>query len=106
MTPRLEEARYVRQKNVVARRVGGETLLVPTNAKTVDTGSRAAELFVLNDSGERMWAWLADQITLADLARNLMEEFDVTPQAAHDDAETFIRALAGVGLVVRTPIAS
>jgi phage-related protein len=97
-----QEEQYRQEANVVARRVGGETLLVPTRAKTVDAASRAAQLYVLNETGERMWQWLADPNTTADLARKLMREFEVTEQAALDDAETFVRSLEAAGLVVRT----
>jgi len=93
---------YVRQQDVVARRVGGETLLVPTTAKTVNAGSRAAELFVLNETGERMWEWLAEPRTSAELARNLIGEFAVTAHAAEGDADAFVRSLEEAGLVVRT----
>ena len=101
MTESHEEV-YRQEPNVVARRVGGETLLVPTRAKTVDAASRAAQLYVLNETGEQMWEWLAHPNTTADLARKLMREFEVTEQAAIDDAETFVRSLEAAGLVVRT----
>jgi hypothetical protein len=97
-----EEHRYVRDPSVVARRVGGETLLVPTTAPSVNPGTRAAQLYVLNETGERMWEWLSAPNTAADLARNLMGEFDVTPEAALDDAQAFVRSLEEAGLVVRT----
>jgi hypothetical protein len=101
MTQSQEEL-YRQEPNVVARRVGGETLLVPTRAKTVDAATRAAQLYVLNETGERMWQWLADPNTTTDLARKLMREFEVTEQAALDDAENFLRSLEAAGLVVRT----
>ena len=101
MTQSQEEL-YRQESNVVARRVGGETLLVPTRAKTVDAATRAAQLYVLNETGERMWQWLADPNTTTDLARKLMREFEVTEQAALDDAENFLRSLEAAGLVVRT----
>jgi hypothetical protein len=101
MTQSQEEL-YLQEPNVVARRVGGETLLVPTRAKTVDAATRAAQLYVLNETGERMWQWLADPNTTTDLARKLMREFEVTEQAALDDAENFLRSLEAAGLVVRT----
>lgn len=97
-----KEGRYRQEANVVARRVGGETLLVPTRAKTVDPATRAAQLYVLNETGERMWQWLADPNTAADLARKLMREFEVTEPAALDDAEKFLQSLEAAGLVVRT----
>lgn len=101
MTESQEEL-YRQEPDVVARSVGGETLLVPTRAKTVDAATRAAQLYVLNETGERMWQWLADPNTPTELARKLMREFEVTEQAALDDAETFVRSLEAAGLVART----
>ncbi len=93
---------YARQLNIVARRVGGEMLLVPTTAKSLNPGSRTAQLYVLNETGERLWHWLGSPTTSAELARNLMSEFEITEETAQADANAFVRELEQAGLVVRT----
>ena len=85
--------RYLRMPGVVARRVAGETLLVPVSPRALDAFSGAAELFVLNETGERMWAWLAEPRTIEEMARNLINEFEVTAELAHADATAFIEVM-------------
>lgn len=93
------EALYRRTHGIVTRRVAGELLLVPTKARTLDTATRAAELFVLNESGERMWAWLEQPISIQGLARNLIGEYEVPADQAQADAEGFVRSLRAIGIV-------
>jgi hypothetical protein len=99
MTASDEGILYRRADGVVARRVAGELLLVPVGVRTIDTVSRAAELFVLNESGELLWDWLAEPIGVADLARNLMREYEISMEQATADASGFIHSMRAVGMV-------
>jgi hypothetical protein len=91
--------RFIRAPGVVARRVAGEMLLVPVSPRTLDAFSGAAELFVLNETGEHLWEWLAQPVTLDDMARNLIDEFEVDAERAHADATAFIEVMQERGLV-------
>lgn len=91
--------RYRRTDGVIARRVAGEMLLVPVGGRTVDTATRAAELFVLNETGEQLWNWLAAPTSVAQLARNLMREYQISMEEAAADAEGFIHSLREIGMV-------
>ena len=93
------QTQFRRVSGIVARRVAGELLLVPTTGRTLDTATRAAELFVLNETGERMWAWLAEPITIEELARKLITEYTVSTQQAQADAEGFVHSLRTIGIV-------
>ena len=95
----LSEPRYVRRPGVVARRVAGELLLVPLAGRAVDERARSAELYVLNHTGEFLWENLSSPSTLSDLARKLMNEFQITAELARADAEKFILSLRDVGAV-------
>ena len=95
-----QTARYVRRPGVMARRVAGEMLLVPVNARTVDEAHKTAELFVLNATAERLWELLASPISIEDLARNLIDEFEVSAEVARADAAAFIRSLRDIGIAV------
>ena len=92
--------RYVRGPGIVARRVAGEMLLVPVSPRTLDAFSGAAELFVLNETGERMWEWLAQPATTEEMARKLIDEFEVTAESARADATAFIEVMRARGLVI------
>jgi len=95
-----QTARYVRRPGVMARRVAGEMVLVPLDARTVDELHRTAELFVLNATAERLWELLASPISIADLARNLIDEFEVSEESARADAAAFIQSLRDIGIAV------
>ena len=92
------DVRYVRAPGTVARRVAGEMLLVPTAPRTLDTLSRAAELFVLNETGEQMWDWLTAPSTIDELARKLIDGFEITEETARSDAAAFIQVMLEKGL--------
>jgi hypothetical protein len=92
----------VRQPGVVARRVAGEMLLIPVNARTLDEAHRTAELFVLNTTGERLWELLREPVTVEAMARNLMMAFEVSESVAREDVATFVRVLREVGMIVPT----
>ena len=93
---------YVRSSGVIPRRVAGETLLVPTNARNVVPTSRAAELFVLNESAETLWRELETPKSVQDLARKLIAEYAIPPVVATTDAEEFVRSLVSIGAVLPT----
>lgn len=91
--------RFVRGAGVIPRRVAGETILVPSNARSVTENSRAAELFVLNESGELLWSELSTPQSVPDLARKLMNAYAVSVTEAEADAATFVESLASIGAV-------
>lgn len=90
---------FVRTEAMIPRRVAGETILVPANARSVTENSRAAELFVLNESAELLWSDLATPRSVPDLARKLMDAYSVSADDATTDAASFVRALVSIGAV-------
>ena len=94
-----DEAKYVRRSGVVARRVAGEMLLVPVAPRAVNEGGRAAELFVLNATGFCLWEALSEPASPGNLARKLIEEFEVTAETANADVAAFLTTLQELGMV-------
>ena len=95
------EFTVVRRPGIVARRVAGEMLLIPINARALDTDHRTAEMFVLNPTGERLWQVLEHPSTVDELARNLMEWFEVSEPVARRDVAAFVSALTEMGMIVQ-----
>ena len=85
---------------MIARRVAGETILVPLQSRTVVPKSRAAELYVLNESGEALWSELSEPRTMEELARKLRETFEVSAETAAADVEEFIKSMLAIDAVV------
>lgn len=102
MTPTM--SRFVRQSHVVARRVAGETVLIPVGAPKVSPGSsgrRTADFFLLNASAEMLWESLVEARSLDELVRILTKEFDIDPATAKADVESFLASLLAIEAVSR-----
>lgn len=91
--------KQVRATTVIARRVAGETVLVPLESRASDPEFKGARLYVLNDTGEFLWSLLDTPRTTSDLARNLTLEFEIAEDRALADVEAFLVALREIGAV-------
>ena len=100
--PRTNDASTVRWRRanaVIARRVAGETVLVPLAARTSDPEFKSARLYVLNETGEYLWSLLDSPRSSFELAQNLTLEFETAAGPAHSDVEAFLAALRDIGAV-------
>jgi hypothetical protein len=84
---------------VIARRVAGETVLVPLAARAADPEFKSARLFVLNETGEYLWSLLDSPRSTRELAQNLTLEFETAEGRAQADVEVFLAALRDIGAV-------
>src|SRR5215204_4600982 len=98
-----DDARWQRATAIIARRVAGETVLVPLAKRAENPEFKSARLYVLNETGEYLWSLLDNPRTTADLARNLTLAFETTAGRAHSDVETFLAALRHIGAVREVP---
>lgn len=95
------DERYRRVEGIVAREIAGELILVPVDARTSDAVSKAADLYVLNESGALLWDALARPAAATDLARILMSEYGIEDAEATHDADAFLNDMIQIGAVVR-----
>ena len=93
--------RYVRTNAMIPRRVAGETLLIPRAARSIKAERRGAELFVLNESGETLWAAMETPASVHDLARNLIETYEVSRSQAAADVDAFVQSLLAIGAIAQ-----
>lgn len=92
----------IRSQSVVARVVGGQTLIVPIRGKVGDLGS----IYSLNRTGSLIWELLERPSTVYDLISAVAGEFDVDSTTAGRDVREFVCEMRSVGLVeVPTPTA-
>jgi len=95
--------RWRRAPSVIARRVAGETVLVPLAARASDPEFKSARLFVLNETGEYLWSLLDSPRSSLELAQNLTLEFETAEGRAQADVEVFLVALRDIGAVRELP---
>lgn len=92
----------IRSESVVARVVGGETLIVPVRAKVGDLAS----IYSFNGTGTLIWKLLASPRSVAELAEAVAQEYEVDPAQAENDVTDFVNEMKAVGLVeVPSPVA-
>lgn len=92
----MSNNKWRRNPLVVARRIGDETILVPTGKSIVDLQC----LFTLNDTAGLIWEKLAEPCTFENLCAALVEEFEVTPKQAQADLRRFLAALSDEGCIM------
>jgi hypothetical protein len=85
----------VRSQAVVARVVGGETLIVPIRAKVGDLAS----IYSFNGTGSLIWKLLESPRTVAELAAAVAQAYEVEPAQAEQDVASFVSEMKSVGLV-------
>jgi hypothetical protein len=89
------ETRYEKDPNVVSREIAGERILVPIKKQAADM----AAIFVLNETGARIWELVDGQRTLADIGDILGQEYDVQPDAVRSDIVDLTGQLLELGML-------
>ena len=89
---------YRRNPNVVARVIAGETILVPVSGNLADM----RRLFSLNETADAIWNMLDSSMTSEDVAKRIVEAYDVPAARAMEDTEGLLRELVSDGLVDET----
>jgi hypothetical protein len=93
----MTDARLKRDdRSVVLREIAGETFLVPIRG----TLAELQDLFVLDGVGQWVWERLDGTRDVDDLAAQACQEFNVSPEAARADLESFLGELLDAGLVL------
>lgn len=93
------DARFVRAPGVVARKVAGELVLVPVlrDIRTEATGHPG--IFVLNETAEALWEYMAEPRSLDELAQHLTKHFDVSEDRARQDVDHVLGDMQDRGVV-------
>ena len=86
---------FIRNQDVVARRIAGELFLVPVKGKLADMEN----IFTLTSVAEYIWEQLDGQKSLYDVRTDVLSRFDVDKEQADSDIQEFITELLGAGLI-------
>lgn len=88
-------ARFERDPNVVTREIAGERILVPIRKQAADM----AAIYVLNETGARIWNLLDGQRSLADIEEILVEEYSVESDVVRADIGEIVDQLRELGML-------
>lgn len=82
----------VREPGVIARRIAGETILVPARRR-----AREMALFTLNELGTFVWERLDGRAARGQLVAEIVAAYQVDPARAKEDLDAFLRDLTASG---------
>lgn len=89
------EARYQKDPNVVSREIAGEQILVPIRKQAADM----AAIYVLNETGARIWRLIDGRRSLADIGDVLAQQYNVRPETVEADLLEIIGQLEELGML-------
>lgn len=90
------DLRYRKNDAFVSRRIAGETILVPIRRGIGDLDS----IYTLNEVASFIWERIDGVRTVHDLQAAILEEFDVGPEMAAADVETFLRDMTAIQAIL------
>jgi hypothetical protein len=92
---RALDACYEKDPNIVSREIAGEQILVPIRKKSADM----AAIYVLNETGARIWSLLDGRRSLGEIVSLLADEYEVQPEIARADLVEVTDALMELGML-------
>ena len=90
------DVRFVRNQEVVSRKIEGELIIVPIRSGVGDLNS----LYTLNPVGSVLWEFMTEGHTIAEMVQRVCDEFEVTKAQARKDIENFLDSLLEERLVL------
>lgn len=87
---------YRRNENLVFRRIGDETILVPIR----DHVGGISFIYNLNETAGFIWEHLDGERSLLDIRQMLANAFDVEPERAERDVSDLIEELEEINAVL------
>jgi hypothetical protein len=90
------DLRFIRNKDVVSRKIEGELVIVPIRSGVGDLNS----LYTLNAVGSVLWDFMTEGHTISEMVERVCGEFEVTTAQARQDIESFLDSLIEEKLVL------
>ncbi len=89
------DARFIRNHEVVSRKIEGELIIVPIRSGVGDLNS----LYTLNPVGSVLWDFMTEDHSIGEMVQKVCDEFEVSSAQAQQDIETFLDSLVEEKLI-------
>ena len=89
------EKSFVKDDNLMARNIAGETLIVPIRNSVGDLNS----IYTLNEVGALVWQMIDGQTRVEQIVGAISREYDVTVDEAAGDVVELLDSMAEAGLI-------
>ena len=85
------------EKEFVLREIAGDYIVIPTGKTVLEFNG----LISLNEVGVSIWKMLQRDVTLDDLVRGILDEYDVEESVAREDIQEFLDKLEAGGILTK-----
>lgn len=82
-------------KEFVLREIAGDHIIVPTGATVLEFNG----LITVNEVGVTIWNMLQEEITMDELVRGVLAEYEVEEEVARKDIREFLGQLVKSGIL-------
>lgn len=86
---------YIKDDNLMARHIAGETLIVPIRNRIGDLNS----IYTLNEVSARIWQMIDGRTRVQQIAEAISDEYDVTADEAACDVIEVLGSMQAEGLI-------
>jgi hypothetical protein len=86
---------FHKDKNLVARSIAGETLIVPVRSGIANLDY----IYALNEVGSRVWDLLNERVPVSQIVDAICSEYEVSPEQAARDIGELLSRLEAAGLI-------
>jgi len=84
---------FIKDPNIVSRKIAGEVILVPIRKNVGDLES----IYTLNEVAARIWELLDGKRKIKEIKGKIVKEFEVTPEEAEEDLIELLQKLEKIG---------
>jgi hypothetical protein len=89
------DRRYIKDPNIVFRKIADECILVPIKQRASDVDS----IYNINEVGSFIWEQIDGEKPLSEIRDAIVNEFEVTSEVSEIDLLEFLQQLEKVGAV-------
>lgn len=86
---------FIKDDNLMARNIAGETLIVPIRNSIGDLNS----IYTLNEVSARVWQLIDASTSVNQIVETISAEYDVTTDEAASDVIELLDSMAAEGLI-------
>lgn len=85
------------EKEFVLREIAGDYIIIPTGK----TGLEFNGLITVNEVGVSIWKMLQEDVTLDQIVKGILAEYDVEESVAREDVQEFLDTLRKGGILAK-----
>ena len=83
------------EKEFVLREIAGDYIIIPVGKTVLEFNG----LITVNEVGVSLWKMLQQDVTLEDLVKGILDEYDVEESVAREDIQEFLDTLVKGGIL-------